>query len=71
METTSQLKLSMIALKGWHFSKICGYMFPGVHTVRVPEDERHLLGADGNGPDGPAAADEPAGDHRLHQSLPA
>lgn len=43
----------------------------GVHAVRVPEDERYLLGADSHGPDGAAAPDEPAGDHRLHQSLPA
>ena len=44
---------------------------PGVHAVRVPEDERHLLGADGDGPDGTAAPHEPPGDHRLHQSLSA
>lgn len=44
---------------------------PGVHTVRVPEDERYLLGADGDGSDGAAAPNEPARDHRLHQILSA
>lgn len=44
---------------------------PGVHAVGVPEDERYLLGADGDGPDGAAAPDEPTGDHRLHQILSA
>lgn len=51
-------------------------MFPvwvdaGVHAVRVPEDERHLLGTDCDGPDGAAAPHEPAGDCRLHQILSA
>ena len=44
---------------------------PGVHAVRVPEDERDLLGADSDGPYGAAAPNESAGDHRLHQSLSA
>lgn len=44
---------------------------PGVHTVRVPEDERYLLGADGDGSDGAVAPNEPARDHRLHQILSA
>lgn len=43
----------------------------GVHAVRIPEDERYLLGPDGDGPDGSAAPDESTGDHRLHQSLSA
>lgn len=46
-------------------------VFLGVHTVRVPEDERDLLGFDSDGPDGSAAQNEPAGDHRFHQSLSA
>lgn len=52
-----------------HSSPFC--VCPGVHAIRVPEDERYLLGADGDGPDGAAAPDEPAGDHRLHQILSA
>lgn len=52
-----------------HSCPVC--VCPGVHAVRVPEDERHLLGADGDGPDGSAAPDEPAGNHRFHQILSA
>lgn len=46
-------------------------MCPGVHGVGVPEDERDLLGFDGDGSDEPAAPNEPTRDRRFHQSLSA
>lgn len=56
----------------WALVRLCPVcVCPGVHAVGVPEDERYLLGSDSDGPDGSVAPHEPAGDHRLHQSLSA
>ena len=48
-----------------------GVVSLGVHGIRIPEDEWHLLGSDRYGPHEPATEDELRGDHRVHQVLPA
>ena len=50
---------------------VLGVVSPGVHVIRIPADEWHLLGSDRDGPHEPAAQDELRGDHRVHQVLPA
>ena len=50
---------------------VLGVVSPGVHVIRIPEDEWHLLGSDCDGPHEPATQDELRGDYRVHQVLPA